>query len=356
MTTTMLPNYSIEELDSLEDQALKQLEWKKLTQFNARLLGLHGEGALGNENLAKLPLRPILCVDRIERIDEAAIEASFAFPENEADWSFHPTESLEMLIQDQLDQLVGFWGARKAEGIGRALSSGTCKLHKPLFYEPGKKITYRLKKRKWIKNKNGEGGTAVFNGLVLDENESVILETKNVIVGILRPQDVNDLRKKYGGVLGISTKLNPNEAHNLRIPIYDSEIASEDCISETIQSVSATQQIDPSLWPLGFHFKGDPVVPGNFGTHGMISLLKKIARESFALMNPVFKCLDKKSFYGMIFEDPKQIRFELKNIKRKPDNHIVAAQANLYLEKTNGEPMIEDPIYTFKNLTVIEQI
>lgn len=347
-----MPEYSVKELNTLDDQALKALAWKELSQFNGRLLELHGEGELGNEHLAKLPLRPILCVDTIELIDETTIEASFTFPSNDDEWAFDRSETLEMLFQDQLDQLVGFWGSRKADGIGRALSSGTCQLHTPLHFEAGKQIKYKLTKRKWIKNKETVGGTAVFNGQILDENGSIILETKNIIVGILPPQDVFDLRKIYGGNSGVDAALAPKILKDLAFPLYDSGISITTDSESGLLGATATQQINPRLWPFFFHFVGDPVMPGNFGTHGIIALLKHIARDNFAVQNPEFKSLAKKNFSGMIFEDPKQIRFELIGIEKTDDGRVIAAQGNLYLEHADGARMIDDPIYAFKNIRV----
>ncbi|MEE9322378.1 MAG: hypothetical protein V3U76_18200 [Granulosicoccus sp.] len=351
----MSTEYSIEELDALDDQQLKALDWKKLLRFNGRLLELHGEGQLGNESLAKLPLRPILCVDKIDLIDDKVIEGTFTFPNDKEDWAFDTSESLEMLFQDQLDQLVGFWGARKADGIGRALSSGVCKLHQSLDFTAGKTITFSLQKRKWMQNKDSEGGTAVFNGRILDEAGELILETKNVIVGILRPQDILDLRKQYGGTLGVKNAGDTTDAHMLRVPIYDVQSKTSLRNDDSELCVNATQPIDQNLWPLRFHFREDPVVPGNFGTHGMIALLKEVARDEFDVKDPVFKSMNKKTFSGMIFEDPKQIRFELNDVSRDEEGNVVARQANLFLEDEAGQRMIDDPIYTYRNMTVGER-
>lgn len=348
----MSGDFSIEELDTRDDAELVKLDWKNMTRLNGRLLELHGEGALGNETLAKLPLRPILCIDQIERIDDEAIEASFTFPSSADEWAFDTKESLEMLFQDQLDQLVGFWGCRKADGIGRALSSGASKLHHSLDFQAGKRVRYVMEKRKWMENKvSGGGGTAVFNGRILDDQNNVMLETKNVIVGILKPEDINELRKQQGGTQGVSGATPGMESGDLRIPIYDTATVTKEREGDVFASVVATQKIDPELWPLQYHFRGDPVVPGNFGTHGMISLLKEVAATEFGITKPVFTSLTTKKFSGMIFEDPKQIRFELKNVSLQ-EGKVVAAEANLYLENSQGERMIEDPIYTFKNLTV----
>ncbi|MEE9447493.1 MAG: hypothetical protein V3V09_06010 [Arenicellales bacterium] len=347
--------YSIDELNTFDDEKLVQVDWKNITQLNGRLLELHAEGALNNEFLAKLPLPPILCIDQIERIDDDEIRATFTFPDDVKDWAFDKTESLEMLFQDQLDQLVGFWGCRKADGIGRALSSSACTLHQSLDFVAGKTIQFYLKKRKWVANKN-EGGTAVFNGQILDANDALILETKNVIVGILAPADINALRQKFGGTLGVTPDADkPNySALNLRIPLYDKDSIDTQTEDNNITVMNATQKINPELWPLKFHFRGDPVVPGNFGTHGMIALLKEAAKTHFGLQTPIFKSMSNKKFSGMIFEDPKQIRFELKDISKNENGEIVAAMASLFLEHDNGSAMIEDPIYTFKNLTVTE--
>ena len=54
----------------------------------------------------------------------------------------------------------------------------------------------------------------------------------------------------------------------------------------------------------------------------------------------------------MIFEDSKQIRFELLDVIRDSDNFAVAKTANLYLENKDGERMIDDAIYTYKNIKV----
>jgi len=117
----------------------------------------------------------------------------------------------------------------------------------------------------------------------------------------------------------------------------------------------ATQAITPELWPLRYHFRSDPVVPGNFGTHGMIALLKELAKDHYGLNDPIFKSMTKKSFSGMIFEDPKQIRFQLVDVSRSENNEVIAKEANLFLESSDGTKLIEDPIYTFKNLTVAER-
>ncbi len=351
----MLIDNNIETLNSLDDQALMQLDWKNLTCLNGRLLELHAEGMLGNEALAKLPRKPILCIDQIERIDDEAIEASFTFPADAADWPYEQDEALEMLFQDQLDQLVGFWGARKADGIGRALSSGVCQLQQSLNFSAGKTIYYRLEKKKWVMNKATGTGTAIFNGRILDTDGEIMLDTKKVIVGILLPAEVDALRDKYGGRKGVAAP--SMQESGLRIPIYDAgtqqlEKAEE---GEGISLVSTTQAIDPDLWPLRYHFKADPVVPGNFGTHGMIALLKEVAQEHFGLSDPIFSVMSAKKFSGMIFEDDKQIRFELKDINRNEAGEVVAKQAGLYLEHSDGSRMIDTPIYTMKNLTVVER-
>jgi 3-hydroxymyristoyl/3-hydroxydecanoyl-(acyl carrier protein) dehydratase len=352
MTTNSAPQYSVEQLDSMDDGALCQLEWKSLTCLKGRLLELHAEGRLGNDKLAKLPRRPILCIDQIERIDDEVIEASFTFPESAADWAFQETESLEMLFQDQL---VGFWGCRKADGIGRALSSGSCKLQQSIDFVAGKQVFYRLEKRKWMENKvSGSGGTAVFNGRILDQQGEVILDTKNVIVGILNPAEIMALREQHGGMNGVaSPEIRDGKAvvSYLEIPLYDPATIIVKKGSDDLESVTATQQINPELWPLKFHFKGDPVVPGNFGTHGLIALLKEVAGSHLDVAGAKFVSLQTKKFSGMIFEDPKQIRFELLNVSRA-DGSAVAAEANLYLEDASGNKMIEDPIYTFKKVTV----
>ena len=352
----MTTQYSVEILNTFDDQQLKELDWKNMSHLNGRILDLHAQGELGNEHLAKLPLRPILCVDSIDLIDDTVIEGTFTFPDNEKDWAFDLNESLEMLFQDQLDQLVGFWGARKVNGIGRALSSGACKLHQSLDFEAGKTIKYRLQKRKWMQNKDNEGGTAVFNGVILDDNNDLMLETKNVIVGILSPQDISDLRQRYGGTKGVDSVGIIDPAWSpLSIPVYDQKTKSIEHNSETGVQVNATQSINPKLWPLRFHFRGDPVVPGNFGTHGMIALLKETAQKEFGLNKPIFKSMTKKTFSGMIFEDPKQIRFELCDVTQTSSGDIIAKQANLYLEDESGKPMIENPIYTYKNMIVGER-
>jgi len=350
----MSQEYSIEALNKLDDQALQGLDWKSLTCLNCRLLELHAEGALGNESFAKLPRKPILCIDQIERIDEDGIDASFTFPDDAANWAYNTDESLEMLFQDQLDQLVGFWGSRKADGIGRALSSGVCTLHQSLDFEAGKKVTFAMTRKKWVVNKTTGTGTAIFDGAVLDANGDIVLETKKVIVGILLPEEIHALRGKYGGELGVEAGADASTLSGLEIPVYDDDTTTVE-ETESGLTVNATQAINPELWPLRFHFKGDPVVPGNFGTHGMIALLKDIAKDKFGLSQPVFKSMFAKKFSGMIFEDPKQIRFELTGVTQQEDGSVIAAQASLYLEDLNGDLMIEAPIYTFKKLLVADQ-
>lgn len=349
-----MQDYTIEELNRLDDEALKSLDYKNLTCLNSRLLELHAEGQLGNEIFAKLPRKPILCIDQIERIDENGIEASFTFPTDAADWPYDPNESLEMLFQDQLDQLVGFWASRKADGIGRALSSGVCTLHQSLDFSAGKSFSFVMTQKKWIVSKLTGTGTAIFDGAMLNAQGELVLETKKIIVGILLPKEIDALRSKYGGELGVESGADASTLSGLKIPVYD-EGTKQSSNTDDGVTFTATQAISPELWPLRFHFKGDPVVPGNFGTHGMIALLKEAAKEKFGFNNPVFQSTAAKKFSGMIFEDPKQIRFELMGVSQTEDGAVVADQANLYLEDLNGDLMIEAPIYTFKKLTVVEQ-
>ncbi|PID45821.1 MAG: hypothetical protein CSB47_06860 [Proteobacteria bacterium] len=348
----MMQEYRIEALNEMDDKALQALDWKNLKCLNGRLLELHAEGALGNDKFAKLPRKPILCIDQIEHIDEDGIVASFVFPDDVANWPYRTEQTLEMLFQDQLDQLVGFWGARKADGVGRALSSGVCILHQPLNFEAGKQIRFSLSRKKWVVNQRTGTGTAIFDGAILDANDGVILETKKIIVGILSPEEIHVLRAKYGGQLGVSSSCDISTLSDLEIPIYDQGTQRIE-ESEDGLTVNATQAISPELWPLSFHFKGDPVVPGNFGTHGMIALLKEVAVEKFGLNQPVFKSVFAKKFSGMIFEDPKQIRFELLGVKQQDDGSVIATQANLYLEDLTGSLLVESPIYTFKKLVVV---
>ena len=223
MNTRSAPDYNLDFLGKLNREQLCELDWKTLPCFTRELLELHAEGALGNEKYAKLPRTPILCIDQIDLLDEERIEASFRFPDNVSDWSFDPNESLEMLFQDQMDQLVGFWCARKVNGIGRALSSASCSLHQSLDFEPGKRLRYSMQKRKWMEGKAG-GGTAVFNGKITDDSGAVLLETRNVIVGILNPEEILALREKFGGTQGVDDSSAHEKVSNLIIPIYDSEM------------------------------------------------------------------------------------------------------------------------------------
>ena len=354
MNTKAASDHDLGSLVNLSREELCKLDWRSLQCFTGELLDLHAEGALGNENFAKLPRRPILCIDQIELLNEERIEASFRFPDNASDWSFATSESLEMLFQDQLDQLVGFWGARKTDGIGRALSSGVCNLRQSLDFEAGKQLRYVMEKRKWMEGESG-GGTAVFNGKIIDDKDQVVLETRNVIVGILSPAVIRDLRNQYGGTSGVDDSQSHTTVSDLTIPVYDTDLGATGVEGNTASTRVATQKITPELWPLRYHFRGDPVVPGNFGTHGMIALLKATAREQFGLTDPVFRSMKKKSFSGMIFEDTKQIRFELVDICKNESDEVVAKEGNLYLEDIQGQRLIENPIYTFKDLVVAER-
>jgi len=338
---TSASDQDLHSLAKLSREELCQLDWKALTCFTGELLDLHAEGALG-------------CIDQIDVLNEEKIEASFRFPDDASNWSFAADESLEMLFQDQLDQLAGFWGARKSDGIGRALSSGVCQLHQSLDFEPGKQLRYSMQKRKWMESESG-GGTAVFNGKILDDSDQIVLETRNVIVGILDPEAFPVLREKFGGQNGVDDSTAHDEVSNLIIPIYDTDLGVTDVQDNLVALRQATQAITPELWPLRYHFRGDPVVPGNFGTHGMIALLKSTAKDQFGLKDPVFKSMKKKSFSGMIFEDTKQIRFELVDVSKTDADEVVAKEGNLYLEDTNGQRLIENPIYTFKDLMVAER-
>jgi hypothetical protein len=354
MTTAPTPPSDLASLQALDTSELIKLNWQSLNCFTGELLELHAEGKLGNENFAKLPRKPILCIDQIDLLDEQRIEATFQFPANHSDWPFAVDESLEMLFQDQLDQLVGFWGARKIEGIGRALSSGRCTQHHSLDFKPSMVLKFVLEKRKWMASKDG-GGTAVFNGQILNESGDVLLDTRNVIVGILNPDEIRKLRQQYGGTTGVAAPDASDKPHDLMIPVYDNDLGSVRNEDDGSLNREATQAINPELWPLRYHFRGDPVVPGNFGTHGMIALLKASASEDFGLKNPVFKSMQKKSFSGMIFEDTKQIRFSLSGITQNDDGDVCASEGNLYLENTDGSKMIDTPIYAFKGLTVAER-
>ena len=117
MNTRSASDYDLGLLEELTSDQLCKLDWKALPCFTGQLLDLHAEGALGNEEFAKLPRRPILCIDKIDVLNEERIEATFRFPDQASEWSFDINESLEMLFQDQMDQLVGFWGARKAMAL-----------------------------------------------------------------------------------------------------------------------------------------------------------------------------------------------------------------------------------------------
>jgi len=233
------------------------------------------------------------------------------------------------------------------------LSSGNCSLHQSLDFEPGKRLRYSMQKRKWMEGKSG-GGTAVFNGKISDDSGAVLLETRNVIVGILNPDEILALREKFGGTQGVDDSSAHEKVSNLIIPIYDSDLGSTDTQGAVVSSREAIQKITPDLWPFIYHFRADPVVPGNFGTHGIIALLKAVAREQYGIKNPVFKSMSKKSFSGMIFEDSKQIRFKLTDISKTDSNDVVAKEGCIYLESITGQKLIEDPIYTFKNLSVTE--
>ena len=221
------------------------------------------------------------------------------------------------------------------------------------LFEAGKKMTFAMTQKKWVVNKTTGTGTAIFDGAMLDADGNMILETKKVIVGILLPEEIHALRAKYGGELGVKAGADASTLSGLTVPVNDDGTM---VVEETEKgfTVNATQAISPALWPLAYHFKGDPVVPGNFGTHGMITLLKQVATEQFGMANPTFKYMFAKKFSGMIFEDPKQIRFELTGVTKTEEGTVVAALASLYLETSDGELMIEAPIYTFKKLTVAE--
>jgi len=199
---------------------------------------------------------------------------------------------------------------------------------------------------------NNGTGTAVFNAQILNTRDEVLLDTRNVIVGILNPGDIRALRKQFGGQQGVGENRSNVMQSDLRIPLFDNDMGSVN--TRGVISREATQVINPELWPLQFHFRGDPVVPGNFGTHGMIALLKASAKSDFGLKNPIFKSMTKKSFSGMIFEDEKQIRFTLDDISLNDSGDVVAANAALYLEDIEGQRLIDTPIYTFKNLTVTD--
>ena len=354
MNTQSTSDYDLDFLKKLNREQLCELNWKDLPCFTGELLDLHAEGKLGNEKFAKLPRRPILCIDQIEELSEEHIEASFRFPDQVSEWPFNPKESLEMLFQDQMDQLVGFWCSRKVNGIGRALSSGACNMHQPLDYEPGKRLRFSMQKRKWMEGRSG-AGTAVFNGKITDDNDTVLLETRNVIVGILNPEDIQTLRKQFGGTQGVDDSRAHEKVTDLTIPVYDTDLGATETQGSVVSSREAIQKITPDLWPLRYHFLADPVVPGNFGTHGMIALLKATARDQFDMTDPVFKSMNKKSFSGMIFEDSKQIRFKLVDISKTESGDVVAKEALLYLENSDGQKLIEEPIYTFKNLSVTER-
>jgi len=217
-------------------------------------------------------------------------------------------------------------------------------------------IRFVLEKRKWLESSSSGGGTAVFNARIVNDQNQLFLETRNVIVGILNPDDINVLRTQFGGLQGVNENTSNGVMRNLRIPIYDADLGSSATESDSVFNREATQVINPNLWPLRCHFRGDPVVPGNFGTHGMVALLKASARDNFKLTKPIFKSLSKKSFSGMIFEDHKQIRFELTGIFQNDLGDVVAGEAALYLEDVQGHKLVNTPIYTFKKLTVTESL
>ena len=66
MNIESAPDCDLGYLKKLNRDQLCELDWKSLECFTGELLDLHAEGALGNEDFAKLPRRPILCIDQIE--------------------------------------------------------------------------------------------------------------------------------------------------------------------------------------------------------------------------------------------------------------------------------------------------
>ena len=79
---------------------------------------------------------------------------------------------------------------------------------------------------------------------------------------------------------------------------FDSETTLATDSGSGLPSVMVTQQINPPLWRFQFHFISDPVLPGNFGAHGIITLLKQVARDRLNVHNSMFISLDKKNCYA----------------------------------------------------------
>ena len=333
---------TLDRLNEMSDDELKTLDWKTLPFYNSRLLELHAAGELGNESDAKLPKKPILCIDQISEINEQKIVAEFTVP---PDWPFDLEMDPTMLLQDQLDQLVGFWLSRKMSGIGRALSSGRSELLRPIKLEPGKKIKFELTKKKSMQQ--GASVVGIFNAEISDES-GTFLKTDKITVGLIDKSVIDEARKSQAGITQIPESELPEEG--LNIPIWGQETYVYIGESDS-KSAYAQQKITNNLWPFAFHFEGDPVFPGNFGTHGIIELLKRVATREFGIANPVFDSLTSKKFSNQIFakQNPHLIRFKLEDIRQESDGTICARGASLCLL---DEEEVETPIYEFKDLCV----
>lgn len=66
--------------------------------------------------------------------------------------------------------------------------------------------------------------------------------------------------------------------------------------------------------------------------------------------------MKRKLFFVMIFEDPKQIIFELIDVSKNESGEVVAKEGLLYLENSQRQRqrLIDVPIYTCKALLVAE--
>ena len=327
------PVSSIADLDKMSDAELQNLDWQNLNFLNARLLEMCRTG--------RLPEKPIGWVDQILEINDEKIVAEFTFA---PEWRFDPNLDLTMGLQSQLEYLVGFWLLRDFSGFPRARSSGKSELLRPIKFEAGKKIQFKLTKKKCRLFQNLP--IAIFDGEISDDS-GAFLQTEKIKVALIDSNKIEATKIQQNAV---SELPKPElSSQNLSPPSWDAE-----SYRFFIKSAFATQKISADLWPFAFHLEGDPIYPANLGVHTLIEFLKYVARREFEMPSPIFASFESKKFRAPILpkNEPYFIRFSLEDIDSHGTNSLFARRARVALITEKRAPEFDIPLCQITNLQI----
>ncbi len=156
---------------------------------------ISGEKSLFGQGNAKLPLPPMLMMDRITNMQREGGEFGKGFMEAELDvnpdlWFFKCHFSGDPVMPgclglDAVWQMVGFYmGWTGAQGRGRALGVGEVKFRGQVTPEV-KKVSYRIDIKRLINRRLVLG---IANGQIIADGE-VIYTAKDLRVGLFQPTE-----------------------------------------------------------------------------------------------------------------------------------------------------------------------